>query len=153
MKLSDMFKCVKNTLDTTMVDRAAQGLGVPKMKDYIAEEMKEKLWKMGILGESNPNQLRNTILFLVRSRFGLRGGNEHHALCRYPTPQIQIEEVNGKRCLVYRERVSKTNQGGIQSRILVTLKVSCAFCSGYRLRCFIELFDKYQFYCPKPTRF
>ena len=46
--LGDTFKCVKNTLDTTMVDRAAQGLGVPKMKDYITEEIEEKLWKMGI---------------------------------------------------------------------------------------------------------
>ena len=59
--LSDTFKCVKNTLDTAMVDQAAQGLGVPKMKDYITEEMEEKLSKMGILGESNPDQLRNTI--------------------------------------------------------------------------------------------
>ena len=123
------------------------------MKDYITDEMEEKLWKMGILGESNPDQLRNTILFLVRSRFSLRGGKEHRALSRYPTPQIQIEEINGKRCLVYRERVSKTNQGGIQSLRSVTPKVSCAFCSGYRPRCFIELFHKYQYYCPKPTRF
>ena len=78
--LSDTFKCVKNTLDTIMADQAAQGLGVPKMEDYVTEEMEEKLWKMGMLGESNPDQLRNTILFLVGSRFGVRGGKKH-ALC------------------------------------------------------------------------
>ena len=107
----------------------------------------------GNIRKSNPYQLRNTILFLVSSRFGLRGGKEHCALSRYPTCQIQIEEINGKRCLVYHERVSKTNQGGIQSHRSVTLKVLYAFCSGNRPRCFIELFNKYQFYCPKPTIF
>ena len=68
------------------------------MKDYVTEEMEEKLRKMVILGESNPDHLRNTILFLVGSRFGLRGGKGHCALSRYPTCQIQIEEINGKRC-------------------------------------------------------
>ena len=28
-----------------------------------------------------------------------------------------------------------------------------AFCSGYRPRWFVKLFDKYQFYCPKATQF
>ena len=136
-----------------MAECAEKGLGVVKSKDFITEEQEELLWQKGFLGKKDPDTLHHTIYYLCRSRFGLHGGKEQRALSRWPECQITLEEINGKCTLVYKERVSKTNQGGIQSRHYVEPKVVHVFCAGYRPRCFIELFRKCQFYCPKPTCF
>ena len=101
------------------------------------------------MGEDSPDKLRQTIFFLVGTRFGLRGNKEQHALRRYPDSQISIVKVDGKDALIYREFTSKTRQGGIADRGKVNPRVSYAFCSGYRARCFVELFRKYIFLGPK----
>ncbi len=71
---------------------------------------------MHVLGEENPDQLRDTLLFLVSLTFALRGGKEQRSL-RAPgfDPQIVIKKnEKGVKYLQYTEDFhSKTNQGGI----------------------------------------
>ena len=52
-------------------------MGVIKSVTPIDEAMEEKMWANGILGEHNPNQLLETVLYLIRVNFSLRGGTEH----------------------------------------------------------------------------
>ena len=65
-----------------------------------------------------------------------------------PDSQINIVKLDGKDALVYREFQSKTRQGGISDRGNFSPRVSYAFCSGVRSRCFVELFRKYLFLGP-----
>ena len=57
--------------------------------------------------------LLNTIVYQVGYFFALRSGNEHRRLRHHPS-QIQLYEPPGDSAyLVYREDISKTNQGGL----------------------------------------
>ena len=108
--------------------------------------------KKKVLGESNPDQLRWTIFFLIGSRFGLRGRKEHYDLRCYPDSQINMVKINGKDTLIYKEFSSKTRQGGIKDRNLKPPQVRYAFCSGNRDRCFVELYRKYMLLSPPGNR-
>ena len=145
------YKSVRNTLDNLMKQRKSMGLGATHVKDIVTEEYEEILWQKGVLGDENPDVLRRTMFYLIGTRFGLRGGKEHRNLVRYPKSQINIETVNSKECLVYREFSSKSNAGGVGKTGTSNDKVGYAFCSGYEPRCIIEIYKKYQFYCPKAT--
>ena len=39
------------------------------------------MWKEGVLGEMDPDTLRNTVLFLLGINLMLRAVEEHYALC------------------------------------------------------------------------
>ena len=78
--MSATYKEIRNTLDNVMKERTHAGIkGCPEC-DVVTENHKQILWEKGILGESNPDQLRRTIFFLCSLRFGLRGGQEHSEL-------------------------------------------------------------------------
>ena len=62
----------------------------------------------------SPDKLRKTVFFLIGVRFGLRGLKEQYEFRRYPDSQINIDKIDGKDALVYREFQSKT--GGISDR-------------------------------------
>ena len=147
--MSGAFREIRNTLDNVMKERSAEGIQGRQERDYISKEHEEILWNKGILGEDNPDKLRRTVFFLVGTQFGLRGNKEQHDLRRYPDSQISIIKVDGKDALIYREFTSKTRQGGIADRGKVNPRISYAFCSGFRPRCFVELFRKYMFLGPK----
>ena len=61
------------------------------------------LWEKGVLGESNPDQLQKTVLFLLGCGFRLRGIKENHQLQCYPDSLIKIVKVNDQDALIYRE--------------------------------------------------
>ncbi len=114
------FCCIRNMLDNLMKRRSLDRVTKPiKAAEPITLEDEETLWGMHILGEESPDQLRDTVLFLVGLTFALRGGKEHRAL-RAPgfEPQIVMKKnEKGVRYLEYREDFhSKTNQGGIGDR-------------------------------------
>ena len=75
-KLIDDPKMAKfrNTLDNIMKRRAAQGLGHRDSSLSIDLDDEDKLWEEGILGNSDPDQLRDTLFFLLGIHFALRGG-------------------------------------------------------------------------------
>ena len=67
----------------------------------ITVEMENKLWDMGILGESDPPTLLNTIVYLFGLHFALRGRDEHRRLRR---SQLTIRTgQDGRRYLEYQE--------------------------------------------------
>ena len=151
--MSEVFKDIRNTLDNIMKERAMEGVGINRPeREFVSHEHEEILWQKNILGDSNPDQLRRTVFFMVGSRFGLRGRKEHHDLRRYPDSQINMIKVNGKDALIYKEFSSKTRQGGIKDRHLKAPEVRYAFCSGCKERCFVELYRKYMRLGPKGNK-
>ena len=69
------------------------------------------------MGKEKPDQLCDTVLFLLGINLGLIAVKEHYAL-RHDSDskpsQLSFErDCSGTRCLVYREdSVTKTNDGG-----------------------------------------
>ncbi|XP_048242449.1 uncharacterized protein KIAA1958-like [Haliotis rufescens] len=118
----DAFADARKSLDAVMHERSSAGLGadVRKHTEAISREEENCLWEKGCLGESNPQQLLDTIVYLTGLYFALRGGKEHQALRLHQNPQITgpFVDNNGRRYFKYREDVSKTNTGGIRDRKL-----------------------------------
>ena len=87
-----------------------------KQAQPITQEQENRLWELGLLGDHNAQVLLNTTVYQVGYFFALRSGNEHRRLQHYPS-QIQLHQPPGD-CtyLVYREDISKTNQGGLTSK-------------------------------------
>ena len=110
--MSEIFKEIRNTLDNVMWERAKEGVGANRPEhEFVSHEHEEILWSKGVLGESNPDQLRKTIFFLIGSRFGLCRRKEHHDLRRYPDSQINIIKVDGQDAFIYKEFVVKQGKG------------------------------------------
>ncbi len=128
-KLIDDPKMLKfrNTLDNLMKRRAAQGLGHKESSLAIDLDDENSLWDQNVLGNSDPDQLRDTLFFLLGINFALRGGEEHKNL-RAPgfDPQLTLgRDTASERYLQYREDIKgKTHQGGLSSKVKPrTLKV------------------------------
>ncbi len=84
------FHCIHNTLDNLMKKRSLERVTKPvKVAEPITLEDEETLWGMHVLGEENPDQLCDTLLFLVSLTFALRGGKEQCSL-RAPGFDLQI---------------------------------------------------------------
>ena len=64
---------IRTVLDNVMKQRAAENVGgVVKQAQCIPLEFEQKLWDRGVLGEQTPDQLRDTILFLIGVNCGLK---------------------------------------------------------------------------------
>ena len=69
------FHKLRTVLDNLMKERAANQIGtVKKQAAMISQNVEDKLWESGILGEQNPDKLRSTVLFFDRF--------EHRFVCR-----------------------------------------------------------------------
>ena len=87
-----------------------------KQAQPITLEQEDTLWRMRLLGDHNPEVLLHTLVYHVGLFFALRSGLEHCRLRHNPS-QFELREPASRRAsLVYREDVSKTNQGGLMSR-------------------------------------
>ncbi len=109
----------KNTLDNIMKERSKAGLGRTVSVTPISISDEEKMWVDGVLGEDDPETLRDTLVFLLGMIFALRGGHEQRNLHRPGfLPQITVKvDSAGVKYLQYREdNHSKTNQGSLSSR-------------------------------------
>ena len=66
-----------------MKERAQENVGmVKKQAGVMNYEVEDLLLKQNVLGEETPDQLRNTVLFLIGINCGLRAGDEHYDLSR-----------------------------------------------------------------------
>ena len=147
-----------NVLDNLMKERAKDNIGLTKRQaGLINENIENRLWNDGILGEENPDQLQSTVLFLLGLNLGLRAGDEHYALRRdSPTKASQLSfkrNDKGVRCLVYTEdSVTKTNQGGLK-HMRKDRKIVWVYPSENATRCPVRIVDKYICLLPpvKPT--
>ena len=114
------FKNFRVILDNVMKERALLNIGMVKKKaQFIPLSYEDTLWSKGILGEHNPEILRNTVLFLIGIHCSLRAGDEHYDLRRDTKKPGQFSferNEKGQRCIVYHEdTVTKTNDGGLGS--------------------------------------
>ena len=76
------FAKVKTVLDNVMKEHAQNNIGtVKRQANVITYEYENMLWDKNILGKQNPDQLRQTVMFLIGINCGLRAGDEHHDLC------------------------------------------------------------------------
>ena len=78
------------------------------------------MWSSGLLGCSNPEQLLNTVVFIIGKGFALRAGKEHYCL-RSPSfenSQFKFQQdEDGVTFLHYTEDIGlKTNKGGLKHR-------------------------------------
>ena len=84
----------------------------PKKADPITVQKEELLWSTGVLGDSTPQTLVNTMVWVV---LRIKSGSEHRQL---RMDIIQLVEKQGDHTLVYTECVSKNHQGGLKHRKL-----------------------------------
>lgn len=125
-----------------MKESASNGLGLTKKQgEIITLEEEEQLWDEGVLGDSNPQQLLDTTVYLIGIHFALRGGSEHWGL-RAENSQIVKgkERRTGWEYSEYREDVSKTNAGGLKDR-KQQRKITRAYENmGDKKRCIVRLY-------------
>ena len=142
-----IFSTLWYNLDIQMKQNTKAGVGLTtNQPEAITNEQEDQLWQKGILGTETPLALSRALFFLVGIHFGLRSGDEHRTLT---TKNFTIENVQGgTKCLVYRETVSKTYQGGLKDkgRKPCTAK---AFPNAFNpTRCIVNVFLKYTSLCP-----
>ena len=111
------FQALRNVVDNTMKERTALGLGTRVSSDIISISHEDKLFETKVLGTENPEQLLNTVIYMMGMHLALRGGEEHNRLRRPGfQPQIVVgKDSRGKECLIYHEDpLHKNNQGGLK---------------------------------------
>ena len=151
------FSSVKTVLDNVMKERARDNIGtVKRQANVVTYDYEEMLWKKDILGEQNPDQLRQTVMFLIGINCGLRAGDEHQDLRRdgidKPSQFSFQRNCKGVHCLVYTEdTVTKTNDGGLAS-MKKDRKVRWIFPHENTNCCPVRLVDKYMSLCPPVTK-
>ncbi len=150
-----IFHPVRNTLDNLMKAHALSRISkAANSSDPITQDEEDHLWDEGILGEDEPDVLRDTIMYLVGLTFALCGGREQRALrCPGFKPQILVQRNdNGVEFLEYCEDLhTKTNQGGLTSR-KVTPKVVCAYGHTNIERNIVRLYKKYVSLLPQDPK-
>ena len=141
----DKFCFLRDALDAMMKESASDGLGLTKKQDeVITLDEEEQLWSKGVLGDSNPQQLLDTIVYLFGIHFALRGGSEHRRL-RSENSQIVKgkDKRTGLEYLEYREDISKTNAGGLKDK-KIQGKITRAYENiADKRRCIVRLYEKY----------
>ena len=89
--LSDpFFQVLKNTLDSRMKQLSAKGIRAPRKRaDVITLEEEEKMWG-SVLGEETPQQLLDTLVYMLGLHFALRAAQEHRDLRHGDDSQIKV---------------------------------------------------------------
>lgn len=140
------FQEVVHVLDNHMKFLASQGFSAPREKAQSIEiDDEEKMWLDGILGDSNPKQLVDTLLYSFGVHFALRAVKEHKSLRVGPRSQFRIKHDRqlNLRYLEYVEDTSKNNQGGLRHR-RVQRKISRTYENTVNPeRCVLRLYEKY----------
>ena len=118
----------------------------------ISYDFENLLWDKSVLGEQDPDILRDTVLFSIGINYGLRAGDEHYYL-RRSTPEKESQftfqhNSVGKRCVVYTEdTITKTNDGGL-ANMRKDRKIVWIYPSDNINCCPVRLIDKYISLCP-----
>ena len=132
------FEKLKFTLDNTMKQRAASGVGnKPRKAEILTFTDEDLLWSLGLLGSHTLQVLLDTVVFQLGLTCSLHAGKEHRILRSIPF-KSQFEFVNdstGNVLLRYTEDSSlKTNKGGLKHRN-VECKIVDVYCVSDVTRC------------------
>ena len=117
------YRFFRQTLDAEMKRLRRDGIGAKhKTAEPISVSEEERLWSTGLLGDSSPQILLDTMVFLCGMYFVLRSGQEHRVLT---IDQLDIVEpaTEGRAHVVYTENVAKNNTGGLPQRKLKAKQV------------------------------
>ena len=111
------FSGFRASLDAEMKRLQGEGVGSKRKQAEVLTEGEENiLWEKGLLGDSTPQSLLDTVVFYNGLYFALRSGQEHRQLRREPC-QIEVVEHPGERpYLKYTEDTSKNHPGGLRGR-------------------------------------
>ena len=120
----------------------ALGLAVKKQAETNHHWRREDLlWETGFLGDTNPQQLLDTMLFLCGVNFALRSGEEH---CSLQLSQLELVwPKDGHAHLIYTENYSKNNQGGLLHRKVKPKAVTSYANESNPNRCLVHYFQTY----------
>ena len=115
------FSEFKFTLDNLMKERVSAGIGISvKKADVISLLDEDYLWEKGILGSENPQQLLDTVVYLVGLNCALRAGKEHrvlHSISFESQFSWVHDDVLNVYFIWYTEDIGlKTNKGGIKQQ-------------------------------------
>lgn len=143
------FKPMLAALDNKMKNLKSSGIGVTKKQaEPISETEEELLWKQGLLGDTNPGVLSDTMIWMCGLFFALRGGAELRDVKRQ---QIKLVESPDGSYLEYQENVSKNNPGGLKHRKVEPKTVTHFENKSNPSRCFIRHYKLYISKCPDNT--
>ena len=87
------FQDLQIVLDNVMKERAEANIGmVKKQAEVITYDVESELWDSKKLGEETPDQLRDTVMFLIGMNRILRAGDKHYFLRRnMPNKPSQLQ--------------------------------------------------------------
>ena len=119
----------------------SKGIGSKKRQaEPLTADEEELLWEKGLLSDSTPQTLLNTMVFCNGLYFALRSGKEHRLL-RMHDSQIEVVERPGERAyLKYTEDVSKNRPGGLKGKNVKPKIVYHHANQTNPNRCFVRLF-------------
>ncbi len=109
------------------------------------------MWNAGVLGTSNPEQLVNTLLFLLGIHCTLHAGSEHWKLQSLgKNSQFKYRVIDGVCHLVYNEDLgTKTNRGGLKHKQNPAKEV-IIFPQSNHAQCPVAIF--YLYHCKIPMK-
>ncbi len=135
---------LKHTVNNTMKDLSKKGFIRPRNSvEPITEELEEKLWDSGLLGNKDPQTLLNTVVYMFGVHFALCAVQEHKDLKINGQVQFCYDEKLKIRFLRYSEFQSKNHQGGISS-LHDKPKVVTAYQNVQNPKhCIVKIFQEY----------
>lgn len=78
---SDLFAASREVLASRRKILKGEGKGnQPNKADSFTDEMIDMMWEKGVLGESCPKSLQNTMFYFLTTGFGFRGSHESKQL-------------------------------------------------------------------------
>ncbi|XP_033741792.1 zinc finger MYM-type protein 2-like [Pecten maximus] len=137
------FQGFRKTLDARMKDLTSRGIGGRKKEaDPISPENENVLWEKEQLGGKSSQSLLNTVFYYNCKLFGLRGMDEHRALCG---EQFVLGADELGTLIEFQGRTSNNFAGGLNQR-----KIQPKCMKHYsEARSDRSLYDLYELYLEK----
>ena len=135
------FHRLREVMNAKMKSLKKCGIGVKRKQAETISYEEELLWNKGYLGNSSPQILLDTMVWMNGLYFALRSGSEHRCLT---FNQLECRD----NVLIYTEAQSKNHPGGLAEHHDKPKVVYHYADENNPSRCFIRLFKQYRSLCP-----